>query len=128
MADDAVVAAGMSVGVADQRRPRGRIFGDVDGAPADDRAAAGAGTQFRQGHSNRHSIIPSLAGFAGIGTDVSAPCGAVSESRCKPVPRTQAPRPPKPRNRRVSAAFVPKLHSLPGRVKTTRRAPRADRG
>jgi len=33
---------------------RARIFGDMYGPAADDRAAARAGTEFRQGHPNRH--------------------------------------------------------------------------
>jgi hypothetical protein len=36
----------------------GRILGDVNGAPADDRATSGAGAEFRQSHSNRHKRHP----------------------------------------------------------------------
>ena len=50
--------AGMSLRLADQARPGRRILSDMDGAPADDRAAASAGAEFRQCHSYRHNQHP----------------------------------------------------------------------
>jgi hypothetical protein len=45
-------------GVLDERRPLGRVLGDMDGTAADDRAAAGAGAEFSESHSNRHDSAP----------------------------------------------------------------------
>jgi hypothetical protein len=44
--------------ILEDRRTGRRIFGDMDGAPADDRAAHGAGAQFCQSHSYRHTSFP----------------------------------------------------------------------
>jgi hypothetical protein len=55
MAEDSMLARGR---MTDERRALRRILGDMNGAPADDRAAAGAGAQLRQCHSNRHEDHP----------------------------------------------------------------------
>jgi hypothetical protein len=52
----AMMGGGMRL--ADKGRSMGRVLGDMHGAAADDRTAAGAGAQFRQSHSNRHSTHP----------------------------------------------------------------------
>ena len=55
MADHALLSR--SGGVPDERWALWRIFGDMDGATADERATAGAGAELRQCHSNRHETI-----------------------------------------------------------------------
>jgi len=55
MAHDSVMARRGRV--TDERGAVRRIFRDMNGAPADDRAAAGAGAELRQSHSNRHETI-----------------------------------------------------------------------
>jgi hypothetical protein len=40
------------------RGPGRGVIRDMDGAAADDRAAAGASAEFRQSHSYRHNRIP----------------------------------------------------------------------
>jgi hypothetical protein len=45
-------------GLLDERRPLGRVLGDMDRAATDDRAAAGAGAEFSESHSNRHDSAP----------------------------------------------------------------------
>jgi hypothetical protein len=42
----------------DEGRPLGRILGDMDSAATDDRAAASAGAEFSESHSNRHDSAP----------------------------------------------------------------------
>jgi hypothetical protein len=44
--------------VLDERGTLGRVLGDMDGAAADDRAAASAGAEFSESHSNRHDSAP----------------------------------------------------------------------
>ncbi|GAA4812268.1 hypothetical protein GCM10023232_04340 [Sphingosinicella ginsenosidimutans] len=67
MAHDAMLPRGG--GMPDERGALRRIFRDMDGAPADERAAAGAGAELRQCHSNRHETI--LFFDAGIAADRS---------------------------------------------------------
>ncbi len=42
----------------DERGPLGRVLGDMDSAATDDRAAASAGAEFSESHSNRHDSAP----------------------------------------------------------------------
>jgi hypothetical protein len=42
----------------DEGRPLGRVLGIMGGAATDDRAAAGAGAEFRESHSYRHDSAP----------------------------------------------------------------------
>jgi hypothetical protein len=45
-------------GPLDEGRPLVRVFGDMDRAATDDRAAASAGAEFSESHSNRHDSAP----------------------------------------------------------------------
>jgi hypothetical protein len=45
-------------GLLDEGRPLGRVLGDMDSAATDDRAAASAGAEFSESHSNRHDSAP----------------------------------------------------------------------
>jgi hypothetical protein len=45
-------------GLLDEGRPLGRVLGDMDCAATDDRAAASAGAEFSESHSNRHDSAP----------------------------------------------------------------------
>jgi hypothetical protein len=42
----------------DEGRPLGRVLDIMGGAATDDRAAAGAGAEFRESHSYRHDSAP----------------------------------------------------------------------
>jgi hypothetical protein len=58
MPDHAVIG---SARMMDHGGPGRWVLRNMDGAPADDRSAACACAQFRQGHSYRHSSILFLA-------------------------------------------------------------------
>jgi len=89
----------------DERGALRRIFRDMDGAPADERAAAGAGAELRQCHSNRHETI--LFFDAGIAADRS------HAAHAKPGGSRKRDAPQMPGIRRFQRLFVPKLHSFP---------------
>jgi hypothetical protein len=52
--------------VGDERGPRTRMLDDMGSARADRRTAAGARTQFCQGHSYRHSSTLFSQGFDAV--------------------------------------------------------------
>ena len=55
----------VGLGLLDDGRAVERVLGHVHGTAADDRPAAGAGAEFRKGHSNRHNTHPVYVAASG---------------------------------------------------------------